>query len=147
MMKMDMDIHDLFKLLDGIVPPKNEDGSKKIILAIDDEPTNLTRINHILKPYFDVRVCSVGKQALFMLMQFKPDLILLDIEMPGMTGFDFMEQCRERFPGWDVPVIFVTSHKNQNSVALASQEGAVGYIGKPFVPQTLLSKVCTVLRE
>jgi putative two-component system response regulator len=146
-MDVDVDIQDLLKQLDDIVPPKNKDGTKKIILAIDDEPTNLTRINHILKSYFDVRVCSSGRHALFMLTQFKPDLILLDIEMPGMTGFDFMDQWHARFPGWDAPVIFVTSHKTPNAVALASQAGAVGYIGKPFVPQTLLSKVCNALRE
>jgi PleD family two-component response regulator len=144
---MDMDIQDLLKQVEDIMPPKNKDGSKKTVLAVDDEPTNLTRINHILKSYFDVRVCSSGRHALFMLTQFKPDLILLDIEMPSMTGFDFMEQCRTRFPDWEAPVIFVTSRKTPNSVALASQAGAVGYIGKPFVPQTLLSKVCDALRE
>ena len=146
-MDVNTEMQDLFAQLDAIVPPKNKDGSKKIILAIDDEPTNLTRINHILKEYFDVRVCSAGSHGLFMLTQFKPDLILLDIEMPGMTGFDFMNQCHARFPGWDAPVIFVTSHKTPNAVALASQAGAAGYIGKPFVPQTLLSRVCKVLRE
>ncbi|MDR1978478.1 MAG: response regulator [Synergistaceae bacterium] len=146
-MDTEIEIDELFKRLDDIVPPKNEDGSKKIILAVDDEPTNLTRINHILKQYFDVRVCAAGRHALFMLTQFKPDLILLDIEMPGMTGFEFMEEFQARFPGWDIPVIFVTAHKTPGDIALASQAGAVGYVGKPFVPQTLLSKVCVTLRR
>jgi CheY-like chemotaxis protein len=144
---MYMDIDALLKEADDIAPPKNEDGSKKVILAIDDEPTNLTRIDHILRKYFDVRVCTSGSHALFMLTQFKPDLILLDIEMPSLTGFDFIEKCHERFPDLDIPVIFVTSHKTQGEVALAAQAGAVGYVGKPFVPQTLISKVLAALRS
>ncbi|MDR1874562.1 MAG: response regulator [Synergistaceae bacterium] len=144
---MEMELEELLQQLDDIAPPKNRDGSKKIILAIDDEPTNLTRINDILKEYFDVRVCATGKQALFMLTQFTPDLILLDIEMPGMTGFDFMEAFHTRFPDRNIPVVFVTSHRTPDAVALASKAGAVDYIGKPFVPNTLISKVCATLRR
>jgi putative two-component system response regulator len=146
-MNMDMDVDSLLKQAGDIVPPKNEDGSQKIILAVDDEPTNLTRIDHILRKYFDVRVCTASSHALFMLTQFRPDLILLDIEMPSMTGFEFMKQYHARFPDLDIPVIFVTSHKTQGEVALAAQAGAVGYIGKPFVPHTLLTKVCSALRS
>jgi PleD family two-component response regulator len=146
-MNVDIDVDSLLKEIDEMRPSPNEDGSKKVILAVDDEPTNLTRIDHILRKYFDVRVCTAASHALFMLTQFKPDLILLDIEMPSMTGFEFMKKCHERFPDLDIPVIFVTSHKTQDEVVLAAQAGAVGYIGKPFVPQTLLSKVCAALQD
>ncbi|MDR1966245.1 MAG: response regulator [Synergistaceae bacterium] len=121
--------------------------TKGVVVAIDDDATNLTKIREILGSKYDVRLCKSGKMALVVLAETKADLILLDVEMPGMTGFDLMDEMKARFPDMDIPVIFVTSHATPQFVSLAVRQGAKGYIVKPFEPGTLLTKVQEVLNE
>jgi CheY-like chemotaxis protein len=75
-----------------------------------------------------------------------PDLILLDIEMPGMNGFEFMKEFKRRYPDSSIPVIFVTSHKARSAVVMAAKAGARGYVSKPFSKEVLMSKVIEALK-
>jgi putative two-component system response regulator len=122
-------------------------GEKKIVMAIDDSTVSLMSVSNVLGKAFDVRLCNGSKSAFLMLQRYTPDLILLDIEMPEMDGFAFMEEFRARYPDSDVPVIFVTSHKAASAVVMAAKAGARGYVSKPFTKDILMSKVLEVLKK
>jgi putative two-component system response regulator len=119
---------------------KMED-KKKIILAVDDAQTNLQIIQGVLGGEFEVRLAKSGNMALMALDRVTPDLILLDIEMPGMSGFDIMEAISAKPHLKDIPVIFVTSHASKDMVVEAGVKGAKDYVVKPFDPEVLRSKV------
>jgi putative two-component system response regulator len=120
-------------------------GVKKIILAIDDMPMNLAALRTILHDNFDIRLAKSAKLALTILNTVKADLILLDIEMPEMSGFEFLE-CLQNNPELRyIPVIFVTSHENPEFTVRASASGAKDYVVKPIVPEILLNKINAVL--
>lgn len=118
----------------------NESG-KKIILAIDDVSLNLLSTKSLLSKYFDVRVAKSGELALFILGSTKVDLILLDIEMPGMSGFDFMKIIGEIPEVKDTPVIFVTAHATESIISRAVECGAKDYIVKPINRSDLYRKI------
>jgi putative two-component system response regulator len=125
----------------------NED-VKKIVLAIDDMPMNLATIRTILQNDFDIRLAKSAKTALVMLNTVKADIILLDIEMPEMSGFEFLECLRnntERSELRQIPVVFVTAHETPEFTAKAAASGAEDYVVKPIIPGILLDKVNAVL--
>jgi CheY-like chemotaxis protein len=119
--------------------------TKKTILAIDDMSLNLRTIKITLEKYYDVRVAKSGEQALSVLGTGKIDLILLDIEMPGMSGFETLELIKLQPNAENVPVIFVTSHVSTELIAKALKKGARDYIMKPFEPEVLIRKVYAAL--
>ncbi|MDR1898688.1 MAG: response regulator [Treponema sp.] len=117
---------------------------KKIVLAVDDMPMNLATIRTILRNDFDIRLAKSPGMAFTMLGTVKPDLILLDIEMPEMSGFEFLNQLRNNpeHPEYkNIPVIFVTSHETPDFIDRAVSIGAEGYVVKPITPTILLKKV------
>jgi putative two-component system response regulator len=120
---------------------------KKIILAVDDMAVGLTTVRTILQQDYDVRLAKSASIALDMLQQFKPDLILLDIEMPEMSGFEFAALLQQNPEHRNIPVIFVTSHANPQFIDQAMNFGAEGYIVKPFIPEALTKRVKSVLEE
>jgi PleD family two-component response regulator len=121
------------------------DDDKKIVLAVDDMSMNLRTIKVALERYFDVRLAKSGELALSVLGNIRVDLILLDIEMPGMSGFEALEHIKKLPTGENVPVIFVTSHVSTDLIAKALKSGAKDYIMKPFEPEVLIRKVYAVL--
>jgi putative two-component system response regulator len=124
-----------------------EHGAKKIVLAVDDMPVNLTAIKNILHEDFDIRPAKSAKTALAMLNTIKADLILLDIEMPEMSGFEFLNHIRNNAEDPEqknIPVIFVTSHETEDFITRAKECGVEGYVVKPIVPAVLLEKVKSV---
>jgi putative two-component system response regulator len=121
--------------------------TKKVILAVDDMPLNLTTMRTILHNDFDLRIAKSGGTALSILNSTKVDLILTDIEMPEMSGFELVDRLRtnSEAPGQkDIPVIFVTSHDTPDIVGQVASRGA-GYVVKPVAPQVLLEKVNSAL--
>jgi PleD family two-component response regulator len=120
---------------------------KKVILAIDDIPVSLATIRSILKDDYDVRLSKTVKLAIQILNVVRVDLILLDIEMPNVSGFDFLRYLRSIPDKKNIPVIFVTSHKNADLINEAVKIGANGYILKPISPHVLTSKINSVLEE
>jgi CheY-like chemotaxis protein len=122
-------------------------GGKKIVLAVDDMPLNLTAIRTILRDDFDVRLVKSPIAALSMLNSVRVNLILTDIEMPEMTGFEFVDRVRnnaEHPEQKDIPVIFVTSHETPDIIERVVSHNA-GYVVKPVVPRILLEKVTAAL--
>jgi CheY-like chemotaxis protein/HPt (histidine-containing phosphotransfer) domain-containing protein len=123
--------------------------SKKIILAVDDMPLNLTAIRTILSDDFDVRLAKSPLAALTMLNTVRVDLALVDIEMPEMSGFEFVDRLRNN-PAHpeqkDIPVIFVTSHETPDILErIASLDAAC--VTKPVIPRILLEKIKPALAD
>jgi CheY-like chemotaxis protein len=122
-----------------------QDTTKKIILAVDDMSMNLRTIKVTLEKIFDIRLAKSGELALSILKTTRVDLMLLDIEMPKMSGFEVLETIRNIPDLKDIPVIFVTSHVTTELITRALKSGAKDYIMKPFDPDILLRKVYAAL--
>ena len=114
---------------------------EKIILAIDDMPEVLTSINEILGHDYDVRPAKSAAAALMMLRTEKVDLILLDIDMPVLSGFDFQEFAKRKPDIGKIPILFITSLTNPDIIKKAKTSGALGFIAKPFTADELKMQV------
>ena len=112
---------------------------QKRILVVDDDDMNLTRTRIILKNDYDVILVNSGMKALDTLKREKVDLVLLDIEMPNMDGFETFRQMKEFADG--IPVIFLTASGLEDDVVNAINLGAVNYLKKPFIPKELQRRV------
>ncbi|MBF9014674.1 MULTISPECIES: hybrid sensor histidine kinase/response regulator [unclassified Oceanispirochaeta] len=117
--------------------------SKAEILAVDDTPMNLDIILETLDDDYEISISSDGKEALEVLETIIPDLILLDIMMPGMDGFEVCSILKKDERLKDIPVIFLTALNSTEDVVKGLSLGAVDYIYKPFNPEELRSRVRT----
>jgi putative two-component system response regulator len=120
--------------------------SQPTILIVDDSPVNLTVLGELLRQRYKVRAANSGARALQMAnLQPLPDLILLDVMMPSMSGYEVLERLRDDPATRDIPVIFTTAmtatEDEQHGLAL----GAVDYITKPLRPAIVLARVRTHL--
>ncbi len=113
------------------------------VLVVDDEPANIDILLGILSPYYDVKVAPSGAIALKIVQQFTPDLILLDIMMPGMDGFEVCKQLKTDRLLSQIPVIFVTALTQGESEEKGFKLGGVDYITKPVSPSITLARVKT----
>lgn len=123
------------------------DVKKPTVLIVDDDDMMLQMAEYILNKDADVRIlkASSGMQCIGTLQQEIVDLVLLDIQMPGMDGLRTMELIRKREDWKDIPVIFLTATSDKGTVIKASQLGVAGYIKKPFLPLDLVQRVETAL--
>lgn len=112
-----------------------------IILVVDDDSANLMLAQKILGKEYRIAAANSGMAAFRYLEKNKPDLILLDINMPGMNGFEAMEKLKESEAYSSIPVIFLTADKSVETETKCFQVGAVDFVGKPFVPDILISRV------
>ena len=117
----------------------------KRVLAVDDDDMNLMRIKKILRTEYDVFFASSGVEALDTMKREQMDLVLLDIEMPRMNGFETFERMK-KFAA-DIPVIFLTASGLEEDVQNAIKLGAVNYLKKPFQPKELLKRVAQELEK
>ena len=117
----------------------NSGGSK--ILVVDDFPTSRRLLAHRLKHNYTVIAAASGQEALDLAAEHKPDMILLDIEMPGMDGFETLEILRERVIDKAVPVIFLTARTDSESRQRGLAAGAVDFLTKPYDKEELWIKV------
>ncbi|GFD88461.1 two-component system response regulator [Tenacibaculum sp. KUL152] len=115
------------------------------ILIVDDEPANIDILLGILKPYYNVKVAPSGPIALKIVQQFPPDLILLDVMMPGMDGFEVSQKLKADPLLCQIPIIFVTALIQGENEERGFLEGAVDYITKPVSPSITLARVKTHL--
>ncbi|MDR3435688.1 two-component system response regulator [Telmatospirillum sp.] len=116
------------------------------ILIVDDSPENLTVLGELLQPLYEVRAATSGPRALqIVATPPRPDLILLDVMMPGMDGHQVFERLRADPATGDIPVIFVTGMNSTEAEMQGLKAGAVDYITKPIVPPIVLARVHTQL--
>ena len=116
------------------------------ILVVDDTPDNLTLMSSLLKETYKVKVANGGEKALRIAqVDHPPDLILLDIMMPGMDGYQVLEQLKNDQRTRDVPVIFLTAKSDTEDERRGLELGAVDYITKPISPPIVLARVKTQL--
>jgi len=114
---------------------------KKTIFIVDDSISNLTTISEVLSPYYVVRTIPSGAKAIERLEKTTPDIVLLDIEMPDIDGFEVFRYLRSEERLREIPVIFLTAKKDYDTESKALEMGVVDFIGKPFNPAVLLNRV------
>ncbi|MFK5892845.1 MAG: DNA-binding response regulator [Pseudomonadota bacterium] len=107
---------------------------KDKILIVDDEVINVELMSNMLETKYEIQTAATGQEALASASENHPDLILLDIIMPEMDGFDVCKQLKENKDTADIPVIFLSAKKKEKDEAKGFMLGAVDYIKKPFRP-------------
>lgn len=118
--------------------------NKPRVLIVDDERSNLNILGNLLVPEFDVLVATDGPSALARAAgDHRPDLILLDVIMPGMDGHEVCRRLKADPLTHDIPVIFISAMSDENDEAQGLQIGAVDYVTKPFAPAILKMRVRT----
>ena len=119
----------------------------KTILVVDDDEMNLRMAEFILQQQgYNVVKVSSGMSCLEHLKYEKPDLILLDVEMPVMSGIQTLEVIRANEQYANLPVMFLTASADMDTVAEASRLGVIAYVKKPFMTQDLVERVKKILR-
>jgi putative two-component system response regulator len=119
-------------------------GRKKILL-VDDNPVNLKMARNTLMGLYDVFTVPSAEKLFLFLEKTLPDMILLDVLMPGVNGYEAMKRLMGDPRAREIPVIFLTSKTDTGSEVEGLSLGAVDYIAKPFIPQLLLKRVETHL--
>ena len=114
---------------------------KQCILVVDDEESNLMVLSFVLEPEYEVITAKNGRGALNAVKLFLPDLILLDIVMPDMDGYEVLSELKNNDDHKDIPVIFVTGLRDLNEKEKGLRLGAVDYIIKPFSSLEIEAKV------
>ncbi len=117
----------------------------KHILIVDDNKTNLASARSVLNGIHKVTAVTMGEQALKFLESNSCDLILLDINMPEMDGFEVMKKIGENEACKDIPIIFLTADNDAETERRCLEAGAVDFIAKPFVPAVMLSRISRIL--
>ena len=115
------------------------------VLAVDDTPANLTLLSEVLGPHYRVQLAVSGAKALELAQRRAPDLIVLDVMMPGMDGHEVCRRLKADPRTRDVPVLFLTALNGPDDEKLGFEVGGADFIAKPFNPATLLARVRTQL--
>ncbi|UWZ84869.1 PP2C family protein-serine/threonine phosphatase [Occallatibacter riparius] len=124
----------------------SQQDQKKTVLIVDDAPSNLQMVNSILKGSYNVRIATGGAKALELVKAApQPDLILLDVMMPGMDGYEVCTRLKADADTHDIPVIFLTGQTETQDETRGFDVGAVDYIHKPFSPAVVKARVQTHL--
>ncbi|MBK9446663.1 MAG: two-component system response regulator [Betaproteobacteria bacterium] len=119
---------------------------KPTIMVVDDTPDNLSLMNLLLKDHYSVRIANSGERALKLAATGSPpDLILLDIMMPGMDGYEVCQHLKADPKMRDIPVIFLTAKNETDDEKKGLELGAIDYITKPISPAIVLARVKTHL--
>ena len=134
------------------IPPSQEDvcldQRQYTVLIVDDEPINRqVIINHLLLQNYRTVQAANGPEALSLLEQgLKPDIILLDVMMPRMTGFEVCRKLRETYPAYAVPIVMLTAKNQVSDLVEGLSSGANDYLTKPISKSELLARLRTHLR-
>lgn len=128
--------------------PSLEPRDRPTILVVDDTPDNLSLMSALLKDTYRVKIANSGEKALKHLQSdAKPDLILLDIMMPGLSGYDVIRELKADPLTRDIPVIFLTAMSAAEEEKKGLEMGAADYITKPISPPIVLARVKTQLEN
>lgn len=125
----------------------NEHFKRQTILIVDDSNFHSTYLSEILSSQYQVRVASNGKEALEISFSSEPpDLILLDIVMPEMDGYEVCQKLKSTESTKDIPIIFITGKVEEEDEIYGFQLGAVDYVSKPFNPVIIKARVNTHMK-
>jgi len=122
---------------------------KQTILVIDDEPALLKSVKERLElENFSVLTCASAEQAVETLKKFTPNLMVVDLRLPGMSGLDFCRQVRSsESPSRLVPIIFLTTDRSEVNKVLGLELGGDDYMTKPFSPAEFVARVKALIRR
>ncbi len=121
---------------------------QKTILVVDDAPDNLMLLSNLLKEKYKIKVANSGEKALKIISSDqKPDLILLDILMPHMDGYETLRHIKENEATRDIPVIFLTALSNADDEKHGLELGASDYVTKPISPAIMMARIKTQLEN
>ena len=120
----------------------------KTLLVVDDAPDNIQLLSGLLKATYKVKAATSGEKALLIAGKIPPpDLILLDVMMPGMDGYEVCRQLKAEPATCDIPVVFVTGHSSELEREQGLAMGAAAYLSKPVDPATLYSTLEELLGQ
>lgn len=126
---------------------QNQDFSAFSVLAVDDIPLNLLLVQKMLSRFnFEMRTARNGQEALDAVAAKKPDLILLDLMMPGIDGFEVIRRLREDPETADIQIVILSALNSNEDVVKGFNAGANDFIMKPIIMEKLLSCVITQLQ-
>ncbi len=128
--------------------PELPDLEKFKVLIVDDEPVNLqVLVNYLSLQNYSITQASNGQEALNLVANgFKPDLILLDVMMPKMTGYEVCEKLREHFPASELPVLMLTAKNQVSDMVEGFDNGANDYLSKPISKNELIARIKTHMK-
>jgi putative two-component system response regulator len=128
------------------MPDLDAQTAKITVLVVDDSPDNLRLMNGMLKNTYSTRIANSGERALQAALQEpKPDIILLDITMPGMDGYEVCRRLKADNSTSEIPVIFLTAKTQVEDEQMGFDAGCVDYISKPVSPPIVLARLKTHL--
>jgi two-component system phosphate regulon response regulator PhoB len=135
----------------GASSPAKNDSVKPVsshILVVDDEPDISALVAyHLARESYRVRTAASGPEAIRAAELERPDLIVLDLMLPGMSGLQVLEELRGRPETREIPVILLTARREEQDRIQGLRQGADDYVAKPFSPQELILRVAAVLRR
>jgi len=120
-------------------------GKRKRIIVVDDNLDNLSGLKNTLKTVYEVFPCPSAQDMFDLLKHILPDLILLDVEMPEINGYEAAKRLKSDAQYSEIPIVFLTSMNDEQSEKEGYSLGAVDYIHKPFVAELLLQRLETHL--
>ena len=115
--------------------------NKKIVLSIDDNPQQLMEFKCFLSPKYDFRAVKAASEAISFLNQNKVDVILLDILMPNISGFEFLDDIRKIPSYMDVPIIIVSGNTEEGFLTQARNSSADDVLIKPVKSEDLINSI------
>jgi len=121
------------------------ESSRKKIIIVDDNASYLSIVRNLLKPFYDVFPAPSGIKLFQLMEKFIPDMVLLDIAMPDMSGFDAIKLMKENPRYKDIPVVFITAKDDEESAVKALDTGATDFVTKPFSGPLLLRRISNLL--
>jgi putative two-component system response regulator len=121
--------------------------ARKTVLVVDDAPTNLNLLASLLNPNYRVKLAPAGAKALEIAFKSPPDLILLDVMMPGMDGYEVCRHLKSNESTQHIPVIFLTAMQEPEHEARGFEVGAADFIHKPISPAIVRARVKTHLQN
>ena len=118
---------------------------KRTVLVVDDEKVVLDMVSEALEDKFAVSAVNDGRKAFSVLERIRPDVILLDLKMPGLDGYDVIQRLKTNQEYKDIPVIFLTAVTDEYTETKCFEAGAEDYICKPFTANALTARIERVL--
>ena len=137
----------LIECIQNQVNPEMIERNKPVILAVDDSPSILQEVNHVLKDLYNVRTLADPEELGEVLKYLTPDLFLMDYKMPKVTGVELLSAIRKYRDHRDTPILFLSSEGTTDNISLAINAGVSDFIVKPIDYEILRKKIAVHLKD